>query len=160
MAVEDADGVAFFRDDPLDERLVRIERVVQHHDVAAPRVADAVDQLVDDQPVLILQRRRHAEPLDTGDLESERHDENGVDRRREQRLDPGHQFLFDLREPAGGGRCGHDLAARIVVTGRQRLDRAAGRYNFSISATNASACGLTGDFRRLLVLHPQNVVPA
>ena len=61
-AVDDADLVAFFGDDPLHERLLGLQRVVEHHDVADLRIADAVGELVDDQAILILERRRHALP--------------------------------------------------------------------------------------------------
>ena len=80
-AVDDPDRVAFPRDHPLDEHLFRVERVVEHDDVARPRLADLVDQLVHDQAIVILERRRHAQPVDARDLKAERHDERGVDRR-------------------------------------------------------------------------------
>src|SRR5262245_19051942 len=73
-AVDDAHGVPVLGDDALHERFLRIERVVEHHYIAAPRLADAIGEFIDDQPILILERRRHAEPLDAGDLESERDD--------------------------------------------------------------------------------------
>ena len=92
-AVDDPDLVAFLRDDPLDERLVRVERVVEHHDVADLRLADAVGELVDDQAILIGERRRHALAFDAGDLEAERDDQRGVDRGRGQRLQPGDELL-------------------------------------------------------------------
>ena len=69
-------------------------RVVEHHDVADLRLADPVGQLVDDQPILIRERRRHALAFDARDLEAERDDERRVDGSRGQRLEPGHQ-LFD-----------------------------------------------------------------
>ena len=77
-------------------------------DVAAPRIADAISQLVHDQPILIGQRRRHALALDAGHLEAEGHDQGRVDRRREQRLHPRHELVTHLRSvndgSAGAGR--------------------------------------------------------
>ena len=57
--------------------------------------ADAVGELVDDQPILIGERRRHALAFDAGHLEAERDDQRGVDRRRGQRLQPGEQLFAD-----------------------------------------------------------------
>src|SRR6266853_1601738 len=39
VAVDNADRVAFFGDDPFDEHLLRVERIVKHHDVAGTRLA-------------------------------------------------------------------------------------------------------------------------
>ena len=143
VAVDDADGVAFFGDDPLDERLVRIERVVEHHDVAAARLADPVDQLVDDQPILILQRRRHALALDARDLKTERHDEHRVDGRRDQRLDPGDQLL--LAPAPTGARAGEARSAIAATESRDRArrgcDPAADATASGTPAADASACG-------------------
>ena len=77
---------------------------------------DAVDQLVDDQPVLVLERRRHAHALDARHLEAERHDQDRVDGRRGDRLDPGPDLLLDARERDG---------ARGLPVGRDRRRRAA-----------------------------------
>src|ERR1043166_210521 len=41
--VHNAHRVALFGDDALDEHLLGIERVVEHHDVAGPRLADLID---------------------------------------------------------------------------------------------------------------------
>jgi hypothetical protein len=78
-AADDADLIPFFRDDALDERLLRLQRIVEHHDVADLRIADPVGELVDDEAILILQRRRHAHALDAGHLEAERDDQRRVD---------------------------------------------------------------------------------
>src|SRR6185369_266691 len=92
------DGVAFLRDDAFDEGLLRIERVIQHDDVAATRLADPVDQLVDDQAILILERRRHAEALHARHLEQERDDEDGVHSGRHEGLQPRDELFLHLRE--------------------------------------------------------------
>src|SRR5712691_1243744 len=91
--VDDAHGVAFLGDDALDERLVRVERVVEHHDVAAARRAHPVHELVDDQPVLVFERRRHAQALDACHLEAEGDDQRRVDGGGEQRLEPRDQLI-------------------------------------------------------------------
>src|SRR5262245_58365429 len=92
-AVHDSDGIAFFGNHALDERLVWIERVIEHDDVAAARSAYPIDELVDDQAILIFQRRRHAQAFDSRDLEAEGDDQCCVYRGREQRLEPGKQFV-------------------------------------------------------------------
>ena len=110
-AVDNADLIAFFRDHTLDERLLRVERVVQHHDVADVRLADAIRQLVHNQAVLIGQGGRHAQTLYPGDLEAEGHDERRVDRRGRERLQPGDNFLDDPAH-AKGRRLGRDSDIR------------------------------------------------
>ena len=64
-------------------------------------VADAVGELVDDQPVLIGERRRHALAFDARHLEAERDDERGVDGGRGQRLEPGDAARPSRRSVAG-----------------------------------------------------------
>ena len=98
LAVHDAHRISFFTDDPLDERLVRVEGVEEHHDVASTGFADAVNEFVDDEAVLVLEGGRHALALDSRDLESESDDEDRVDGSRGQGLDPGHQFFLDALE--------------------------------------------------------------
>src|SRR5215510_3886938 len=80
MPVHDPDRVALFGDHALDEHLLGVQRVVEHHDVAGTRIANLVDELVDDQAVVIFERRRHAEAVDAGHLEAERDDQRRVDR--------------------------------------------------------------------------------
>ncbi len=94
----------FFGDHALDERLVGVERVVEHHDIAALRIGEAIGELVDDQPILIGQRRRHALAFDPRDLEAERDDQRGVDRGRGQRLDPGDELVAPQLEAADDHR--------------------------------------------------------
>ncbi len=103
-----------FGDDALDERLVRILRVEQHHDVADLRVVQPVGELVDDQPVLILERRDHALALDARDLEAERDDERRVDGGRHQRLEPGDELLAEPRSDCDQSRF---FAAGVTATG-------------------------------------------
>ena len=68
--------------------------VVVHHDVARLRILEElVDGLVDDEPILILQRRLHALAFDPRHLKPEGNDEGGVYRRRREGLQPGHQLL-------------------------------------------------------------------
>ena len=73
-------------------------------DVAVMRLADAVRQLVDDEAVLVLERRRHALAFDSRDLEAERDDEDRVDRGRHERLHPGDELFLQLRESEAGAR--------------------------------------------------------
>ena len=103
------DRVALFRDHALDERLVGVQRVVEHDNVAAAGLADAIDELVHDEPVLVFERRRHALALDARDLDAERDDEDGVDGGRGQRLHPGQQFFLDLRQLRARALRGHLL---------------------------------------------------
>ena len=81
MAVDDAHRVAFFGDHALHERFVRIDRVIQHHDIPVMRLADSVGELVHDQPILIFQRRRHAHAFDARHLEPEGDNQGRVDGR-------------------------------------------------------------------------------
>ena len=83
--------------------------------------ADAVRQLVDDQPILIGERRRHALAFDAGHLEAERDDQRGVDRRRGQRLEPGEQLFAD---PARDRR--RDAPARQAAAGARSSDAGSG----------------------------------
>src|SRR6202035_2281280 len=90
IAALHAHGVSFPGDHPLDEHLLRIERVVEHHDVAGARIAELVHHLVYDEPIAIVDRRRHAEPFDADDLDAERADEDdAADDRYEQLNLPG-----------------------------------------------------------------------
>ena len=66
----------------------------------ALRVGEAIGELVDDQPILIGQRRRHALALDPRHLEAERDDERGVDGGGGQRLDPRDELVAPELEPA------------------------------------------------------------
>ena len=132
-SVHDADDVVLLRDHPLDERLVGVDRVVEHHDVAAPRVGQPVGQFVDDQPVLVGQRRRHALALDARDLEAEGHDERGVDRRREQRLHPGEHLVAhvcqrDGRTVRGRVRVRHERIGPSAEGGRRGGHQGFGRH--------------------------------
>src|SRR5579872_6711216 len=77
--VHDAHRVAFLGDDALDERFVRVERVIQHDDVAPARLADPVDQLVYDESVLILEGWRHALAFDARDLKPKGDNQDRVD---------------------------------------------------------------------------------
>src|SRR6185436_8257876 len=79
-AVYNPHRIALPGDDALHEHLFRVERVVEHHDVAGPRLADFVDELVDDQAIVIFERRRHAQAIDPRDLKTERDNQGGVDR--------------------------------------------------------------------------------
>src|SRR6266576_464440 len=75
-AVDDAERVAFLGDDPLDKRPRRVRGIVVHDDIPASRLADAIAKLVDNQPVLIFERRLHGVPLVSRDLEEERDDDH------------------------------------------------------------------------------------
>ena len=137
-AVDDADLIARFGDDALDERLLRVDRIVEHHDIADPRIREPVRQLVDDEPVLVLERRRHALALDARNLEAERDDERRVDGSRGERLEPREQALAETREPlrprverqADGRRVdrpGAHLRRRSFGDGGERLRAGSGQ---------------------------------
>ena len=88
----------------LTNDLSGIERVIEHDDVAASRNAPPIRQLVDDQPVLIRERRRHALAFDARDLKAERDDQRGVDGGRRQCLDPGDGLVLPDVEAVEDGR--------------------------------------------------------
>ena len=134
VAVHDPDRVAFPGDHALDEHLLGVERVVEHDDVARTRLAELVDQLVDDQAIVILERRRHAQAVDARHLEAERDDERGVDGRRDQRLHAGDDFLTGARP--GRGPCGR--TARADGGERHHLEQSAGERCLDGAAPVAS----------------------
>ena len=71
-SVFDPDRVAFLCDDPLDEGLVRVPRVIQHDDVARLRQTEkTIQRFVYDESVLVRQSRFHALTLDPRDLKAE-----------------------------------------------------------------------------------------
>ena len=117
------------------------------------RIADAIRQLVHDQPVLIGQGRRHALALDAGHLEAEGHDQGGVDRGREQRLDPRHELVAHLRRVnEGSARRGrvsrsgprppaHTPDVRLRVRRRVLVRAALARHEPRLAGTSsANAC--------------------
>ena len=94
-------------------------------------LADAIGELVDDQAILIGERRRHALAFDARDLEAERDDQRGVDRRRGQRLEPGDQLFADAardaRRSAAPSSAQLDPAGRLDDAGAPSPARAHGR---------------------------------
>src|SRR6185436_6157222 len=96
LSVDDADAVALFGVYALDERFGRVDGIVQRHDIAVPRIADAIDGVIDDQAILVFERRRHAQAFHARDLEAEGDDQDGVHRRGDQRLDPRHDLFLNL----------------------------------------------------------------
>src|SRR5205085_7378572 len=98
--------------------------------VAAAWLEDAVDRFVDDQPILILERRGHAQTFDASDLDAERHDQHRIDRGRDKRLHPRPQFFFHLLEADAGAREPRVLPTR-KRRGRQRLGIYSLRYSLS-----------------------------
>jgi hypothetical protein len=98
----------------------------------APRLTDAIYELVHDQPILVFERRRHALAFHARDLEAEGDDEHRVDGRRYQRLEPRHELVPDLREPDAGARhakvgCRGDRLARGRRRGRFGWGKRGGR---------------------------------
>ena len=85
-------------------------------------VADAVGELVDDQPILIRERRRHALAFDARDLEAERDDQRGVDRGRGQRLQPGEQLFADAAGDRGPLARHQRWSAELGRLGRRNSD--------------------------------------
>src|SRR4051812_22547527 len=105
-AVHDADGVPLARDHALHEHLLGVERIVEHDDIAGPGLAELVHQLVDDQPVVILERRRHAQAVHPRHLKPERHDQRRIHGGGHQRLQSRHDLAAHPLPRAE--RIGHD----------------------------------------------------
>jgi hypothetical protein len=100
LAVAHLDGLAGQGDDPLDEILDAVVglvgRPLEHHHVAPVHVVQLVAELVDEDPVALLQRRHHRLRRDVEGGEEEGADDEGDDQRAADDGDP-----FDDR--AGGG---------------------------------------------------------
>ena len=75
----DLHGFAGNPDDPLDERLGRILRVPEDHDIAAFDIRETIGKLADENPFLISQAGGHAGPLHLDRLDHEYDDEDGGD---------------------------------------------------------------------------------
>jgi hypothetical protein len=99
---------------------VRVDR-----DKLRARLAELVDQLVDDQAIVIFERRRHAQAVDARHLEAERHDQRRVDRGGHERLQSGEDLgahplpcadLIDRRRRRRGrnrrSKCGRKRSGR------------------------------------------------
>ena len=118
LPVDHLHRIALLGDDALNERLLGLERVVQHDDVAALRGDQAVHQLVDDEPILVFERRGHALALNACHLDAEGDDQRGVDGGRDDGLDPGDGLFADSRRHRGP-----PLAAPLAL-GSQLLQQA------------------------------------
>ena len=81
LAGVDADTIASDADNAFDKALRRIRRIVEHHDVAALNRLQAIDKLVDEDPLLILERRHHACAFDLDRLIQE---DDGESRNRKR----------------------------------------------------------------------------
>ena len=106
--------------------------------------AEPVGELVDDQPILIGQRRRHALALDARHLEAERDDQRGVDGRRDQRLHPGDQLVAHLSASWMRAALRHSgLPTWISERRRERqLERASRRRpRAAVTASGTPAAG-------------------
>ena len=69
-------------DHSLDIRLVRVQREPEHDNVALSNLLEAIDELVDEDPLLVMQPRHHACSLDLDRLIQE-DDDNDRDRNRD-----------------------------------------------------------------------------
>ena len=135
------------------------------------RVADAVGELVDDQAILVLQRRRHAHALDARDLEAERDDQRGVDGGRRERLQPGDELLAETVQPDRraverearrprrrapgqpvGGRTAPAAAARIASGGPPSGEGDGRRLGVSREAVGGSERLRRGSGKRIVVV--------
>src|SRR5581483_711543 len=60
VPVRDADAIARYADDALYKALARVARVAENDNIAAFNALKAVNQLVDEDPLLVFQSRLHA----------------------------------------------------------------------------------------------------
>ncbi len=120
----------------LTNHLLRVERVVQHHDIARPRLADLVHEFVDDEAIVVFERHAMLRPS-TRDLNPNVTIDASRNRQAEtQRLDAGQ----DLAGPSASTRrarsgfgwtsAGASAAERMArrrvgerFDGRERLER-------------------------------------
>ena len=81
---------------------------------------DLVDQLVDDQPIVVLERRGHAQPVDARHLDAKGHNQGGIHGSGDERLDAGHDLAaqsdaqtFTRERHVGGHLTFRELLARL-----------------------------------------------
>jgi hypothetical protein len=151
-AVDDANLIAFLGNHALDERLVRVERVVEHDDVAASRDAPAICQLIDDEPVLVRERWGHALAFDTRDLKAKRDDERCVNGCRRECFHPGNGLVLpdvEAMKDRTGTVVNNQLDLRLDnpldelrVRCQRRLERR--RQSFRYSRSRLVCVRLTG----------------
>lgn len=87
-AALDLDRVARRRDDALDEVAARVARILEDEDLALLRRAEVVDELIDDEALLRLQRRPHRRAVDDVELDDELTDDEGQHDRDDNRYAP------------------------------------------------------------------------
>src|SRR5579883_869027 len=79
-AVHDLNRVAGQADHALDEALAGIERIPEDHHIAALDAFEVVNKFVDEDPLVVLQARHHAEAFDPHRLVEEQHEYQREDR--------------------------------------------------------------------------------
>ena len=128
--------------------------LVQHHDVATVRVVQPVRQLVDEHPVVVVQRGDHRRPVDDEVGEHERADEEGDEQGDADDDDPVEERPA---APGGGVLVGlllglllelllvprlddlDTVRVAVVVVGRDRLGHAVLGHSDSISFSTRSS---------------------
>ena len=85
----DLDGFARKTDHALDEGLAAVERIPEDDHVAALNGAEVIDELVDENALLIAQKRRHAGAFDFDGLIEKNNDDDGEDGGDEKVAGPG-----------------------------------------------------------------------
>jgi hypothetical protein len=83
-AVPDLHRVARQGHHPLDERDRRVAGIPEDHDVAALDGVEAVDELVDDDALAVLEQGQHARPLNAEGLGHERDQEEAEEHRHRE----------------------------------------------------------------------------
>src|SRR5207248_9613494 len=76
-ALANFDSFARQTDDTLDERFRVIERIPEHHDVAAVNGLEAVDKFIDKDALLVGEERSHAGAFDFHRMIKEDDDDEG-----------------------------------------------------------------------------------
>ena len=77
MSVHDANVISRQANHALNETLRRITRITEYHDISALDRLNAINELVDEDAFLIIQRRHHADALDLDRLIKEHNDKCG-----------------------------------------------------------------------------------
>src|ERR1035441_6199838 len=98
LTVINADVIPGNSDDALDVALRRVARIAEDHDVATVNRLPAIDELVDENPLLIFESRHHARALNLYGLVEKDDDERRNGERHQQITRPdGHNGQWAQR---------------------------------------------------------------